>query len=190
MFSDPVYEFKKIDSWLVWEPTYPNTRETLLLPLTVSPLLDDLYLNWKNSLTSSTPDEMLHHLLVYLRTVVFDTKLSQPLIIEELIQKAHSKEISIEYFVEKRAGLCRHFTLVAYYFLERLNHETLFPSFSTKIIRMPIEVNGIQGRHAWLSVFFEKTNRSFHFDPFWSILMDKDDPNMANTLRNKYGIAL
>ena len=196
--GSPEKLFKEAGPLIVWEPAYPHARETLLLHLDSSPLLNTLYTSWRSELQITTVQEIFDQLLVYLRTVVFDMKLCQHNKIKDLVKEAalqkssdefcSSLELPIEYFVEKRAGLCRHFTLVAYYFLQRLNQETLLPRFSIEIIRMPIETHGILGRHAWLSIFFEEENRSFHFDPFWSIVIDKADPEAKQTLKNKYGL--
>ncbi len=186
--ANPKTSFKQVGTLIVWEPTHPRARETLLLQLEDSPLLSRLYNNWRHNLRKTAPKEIFEDLLTYLRTVVFDMKQSCRSIIKTLVEEASSQEISIEYFVEKRAGLCRHFTLVAYYFLQRLNREAFLPPFSIEILRMPILVGGVLGRHAWLSVFFEDENRSFHFDPFWSIVMDKADPNASLTLKNYYGL--
>jgi hypothetical protein len=161
---------------IVWESTVPRSRETLLLDLENSPLLEELYQAWRWSLHETDPLEILANLLEYLRSVVFDLSLCNSEEIAQIVEQEDAEEIPLERFVERKSGLCRHFALVAYYFLERMRKERLIPPCGFEIVRMPVDVDGSPRRHAWLAIFFLEENRSFHFDPFWGILIDNTTP--------------
>jgi hypothetical protein len=149
------------ETMIVWESSYPNARETLILDFENSPYLDDLYLHWKNQLNLSDPKGILESLIIYLRTAVFDVPTQDQ---EEAMKLLKSYSLPLDYFVAHRFGVCRHFSLAAYYFLERARKEQLAHIRSIEVISKNLE----KGRHAWLCVEIE--DGSFHFDPYWGIL--------------------
>lgn len=178
---------------ILWEPSEPKARETLYLEKDNTPLLSQHYQTWKhrllNSIQHPTANDvwvMLSDLLVYLRTEVFDMPTCHSCAIQHIILKAGSDILPIELFVSEKSGVCRHFALTAYYFLETLRLEKILPINSVELIRKKCYANGSKGRHAWLSISTEE-NRSFHFDPFWGIMVDHDAPNAHEILQDIYG---
>lgn len=151
------------DTAIIWHSSVPQARETLLLDIDHSPLLEELYLKWRGELKESEARGVLENLNHYLRTFVFDLSLCKREAVIKLVGGA--KALPLEYFIENKTGVCRHFSLTAYYFLERMRKEDFLPIISNEIICKDLG----SGRHAWVSV--ELKDGSFHFDPYWGILI-------------------
>jgi len=156
-----MFEVHNPETPIIWESSNPNARETLVLDFENSPILDHLYLDWKYHLHHRDTKGILESLCIFLRTAVFDPPSQNQ---NDILKLLKSYQLPLDYFVAHRLGVCRHFSLAAYYFLERVRKEQLAPIRSIEIISKDLEM----GRHAWLCIVFE--DGSFHFDPYWGIL--------------------
>jgi hypothetical protein len=148
---------------VIWEPTAPHARETLLIDFENSPHLEHHYLNWKKQLPSFDARIILESLLWYLRTEVFDPNIRNK---AEVLRSLHACELPLDDFVVHKIGVCRHFCLAAYFFLEKLKTEHLIAIYSMEIVRKEVK----NSRHSYLELEFE--DGSFHFDPYWGILSE------------------
>ncbi|MBS3904255.1 MAG: hypothetical protein KGZ39_02890 [Simkania sp.] len=173
---------------IVWESSEPKSRETLYLEQNNSPLLAAHYENWKQGLSSKETDLILLDLSCYLRNQVFDLRFCHRNIIESIVHQNPSEEISIELFVQQKAGLCRHFAFAAYYFLEKIRLEGILPIDSIQLVRKILSIHGVQGKHVWLCISLNNENRSFHFDPFWGMVIDSTVSDAKEILRDTYGL--
>lgn len=179
--------FSEIDQNIIWESNSPSSRETLYLAKDNAPLLNRHYSIWKEGLRSLEPEFVLADLLHYLRTTLFNLSLCNKSTVDELVKQAGTQMVPIEFFVQQKTGVCRHFALVAYYFFEKMGEEGQLPISSVDLTRAFVSVEGHEGRHAWVTLFMDHGKRSFHFDPFWGIIIDMSNPLAQETLNKAYG---
>lgn len=173
---------------LVWQSTKPRSREILYLDRSNIPLLSTHYEIWKQQLTSIEPEFVLFDLMHYLRTKMFDLDRCNREAVHTIVFQENAVMLPIELFIEKKAGVCRHFAMVSYYFFERMLIDKIIPIASIEIERKIVNIDGYLGRHAWVSVYLEENNRSFHFDPFWSIVVDSNNPDATDILKRAYDL--
>lgn len=148
---------------IIFESAAPHARETLIVDSENSPYLERHYQNWKRQLPSLDARTILENLSVYLKTEVFNLSIRNK---AEILRSLHSHALPLDDFVVHKVGVCRHFCLAAYFFLEKLKNEQLAAIYSIEIVRMNIK----NSRHAYLVLEFE--DGSFHFDPYWGILSE------------------
>ena len=171
---------------LVWQSTKPGSREILYLDHSNIPLLTAHYEAWKQQLTSTEPEFILFDLMHYLRTKIFDLSRCNRETVQTIVFQENAVMLPIELFIEKRAGVCRHFAMASYYFFERMLADKIIPITSIELERRIVAIDGYLGRHAWVSIYLEGNNRSFHFDPFWSIVVDSNNPEASDILKKAY----
>ena len=146
---------------IIFESAVPEARETLIADFESSPHLDHHYQNWKKQLPSFDSRTILESLALYLRTEVFDQHFIDK---AKILRSLHSNALPLDDFVVHKIGVCRHFCLAAYFFLEKLKMEQMIPLHSIEIVRKELK----NSRHSSLRLEFE--DGSFHFDPYWGIL--------------------
>jgi hypothetical protein len=163
----------------------PLGREFISLNPFDSPLLDQKYRELLISFPETNP---LRHLLHFVEEEVFDCALSTEETVSVLIDHwAHSSErdrsdfaetasealhpvIPLDFFIEKKIGVCRHHALITAYFLDRLSKEGKIPSGTSYYVRDVIHTSSMYGGHAWNLYLFDDSTEVWHLDAYWGVL--------------------
>ncbi len=115
---------------------------------------------------SLTTHELLTSVSSFIREQIFDLRLCQEFSVRELVSQR--KEVPLDEFIVKKTGVCRHFCLVADYFLEKLIQEGLIVGQSERVkARLP------DGRkHAWN--LLSTAEGTFTLDTYWGTIEKND----------------
>lgn len=182
---------------LAYIGSYPAHREIIYLDPSNSPLLENHYQAFRSQIFGDTL-ELLHALKTYVQTTIFTSSNLHPFFSEWIISNERTLDdftlsneddyipvISIEAFIEKKVGVCRHSAFVFTYFLDRLI-EDRFLSGTAYLVRDFIASEHATGGHAW-SLFIDADKQAWHIDILWDVIKNINDPLQFKTLCSLYG---
>lgn len=182
-----------------------DKREVALLDPNNSPLLTQHFQALSKQLLGKEQDEIfiVNTVLAYVRNAIFPTHSLPDLesqVAAFIDEKRHNTSaahtcilnsripvISIDEFIGKRIGVCRHHALVTAYLLDGLTKciststQKPFLSGNVKFIRGNVP----GGAHAWVN--FVSKNRKMHIDTLWNITADFSTAEGKSRLQEKYG---
>jgi len=178
----------------------PLGREIITLDPNNSPLLNLHYQTLVARLKQQSliPEQVLEQTSLYIREELFSPSFCSEKLVDRFIQRWQSSEertlndftvtrdemlvpvIPIEAFIQARAGICRHFSLVTAYILDRLAKEepSLLPKGRVHYVRDIVSHGSIYGGHAWNLYIPEGEQEAWHVDALWGIVKnckEKDD---------------
>jgi len=162
-----------------------HPREIIILDRDNSPILENSYQDLLGILEKNTSEkELLLHVLLFVRETLFDPSLCSMESVAALISSHYpgelEPEISLEFFLKNRIGVCRHSALTSAYFLHRLSKDGYLEG-TTFLIRDDIP----GGRHAW--TLFLSEEGAWHLDTYWGFLENGKTREGFQHLSQYYG---
>lgn len=182
---------------LAYIGSLPTQREIIYIDPAHSPLLEKHYQEFKSGIFGDTLN-ILYALKTYLKNQVLTSSDLYSFFSEWIGSDNRTLDdftlstdgdyipiISIEAFIEKKVGACRHMAFLSTYFLDRLIQEG-FLSGTTYLVRDFISTERLTGGHAW-SLFIDADKQGWHIDIHWDIIKNINDPLHFQTLCSLYG---
>lgn len=195
-----------------------NSREIIILDPENSPRLNTCYETFKALIVGESKargqklslDKILTLLMSFIRQDVYEVHSRQ---LEQHVEDIFDEEvvagnqvitrldgsriplISLETYLEKKKGVCRHLAFTAAYLLDRLqNDPEVFLDKNRGVVRLARHHltdrnNQIIGAHTWIN-FISDNGESWHFDPMWGILKDFEKKTNYNNLYRDYGLGV
>lgn len=194
-----------------------SSRELVLVDFEQSPHLQEHYNELVSLLESAKKNgtlnpstevsTLLQIIKTYVRTEIFPTCNNPSLeneteqAIEEyrtnhpdsrLMLKDEKDSVSvvpIDYFVEKKLGVCRHHALVTALLIDRLISEhgdSLIPNGVVQHVRDIIKTDNEAFAHVWLTLV-ESNGTKWHIDTLWDMVEDLSDSTGVDNLKKIYG---
>lgn len=177
--------------------SHPTSREIIYLDPSNSPLLENHYQEFRSQAFGNSL-QILHALKTYIQNTVFTSSLLKTFFTEWISssdrtlddftrthEDAYIPVISIEAFIEKKVGVCRHTALVTTYFLDRLIKDGLLQG-KAYLVRDLIASEHANGGHAW-SLFIDADKQAWHIDVLWDVIKNINDPFNYQFLCSLYG---
>ena len=184
----------------------PVNREIITLDPTKAPLLNEKYQELYAFLSAhpqTSVEATLQLINQFVRTKVFDPALYSENHLEDLLEEwiADQEELTdftltikgtwipvlpIDFFIQKRCGVCRHYALVTGYFLDKLVKDPLqlLPPGRVHYVRDLVK-NG--GGHAWNFYLPTDSDAAWVTDSTWNIVKNALDPSHRSLLDQFYG---
>lgn len=122
--------------------------------------------------------------------ISYQGNIEKRIIENESISLSPSQEVkivNIEEFIKLKEGVCRHYSIITAYFLDRLTHTPEGNPYLDGIVQH-IRDYIPEGAHAW-NTFVSSTGNQWHIDPTWRQAVNlKGVPNLEFLIKN-YGIS-
>ncbi len=152
-------------------------REAILFDPSEAPRFDAAYQALVRQLPENADErEILATACEYVHDRLFEIDQCTP----EAIEARQGEQYPLDYFLEKKIGICRHFALTTTLLVDRLIKDEILIG-TTLFIREETP----QGRHAWTLFLSEKC--AWHLDPYWGFLLNGKEENDFLGLCQKYG---
>lgn len=158
----------------------PMSREVIAYDPERMPHLQLAYEAFAKELAPNlSSEDLLKKVRSYMRETVFDMNQCSEDAVRSLVSQR--RQLSLDFFVASKIGVCRHFALATQYFLEKLIDDGKLQG-TCELIRAVVPK---QGKHAWILV--HEGNHLWHLDTYWGFFGDLNTPKDRSWLMPLYG---